>query len=341
MTDGEKIQLAGKTYLLVSREIPQNQLKYYVDNPRVYSSFDRSGEDPSQHDIEMALIKREKVKELKSAIEAVGTLVSPLFVRDGDFTVLEGNQRLAAYRMLVKKDPQKWNHVPCRVLPGDISENAIFALLGQFHLHGQQNWEPFELAGYLYRRMTSSGADPKAVAKELGVQSNLVKKYYEVYEFMINNDDLEPQHWSHYFEYLKSRKISKIRKECASFDNIVVQGIKGGTINDARKDIRETLSNVSDLPKAHRDEIIEGLVKREISVEQCKEIIGGKEKDILPALIKFKLLISDPKSERALINLAGNDQRQCMFELRMIKSKVERIINKMEDDNSQNEDEAT
>jgi len=338
MTDGDKIRLAGKTYLFESREIPLNQLKYYVDNPRVYSCFDRSCEDPSQHDIEMALFKREKVKELKSAIESVGTLVSPLIVRDGDFTVLEGNQRLAAYRMLSKNDAHKWNYVPCRVLPEDISEDAIFALLGQFHLHGQQHWEPFELAGYLYRRIVSSGANPEAVAKELGVQPREVKEYYKIYEFMVKNDDLEPQHWSHYLEYLKSRKISKLRKECASLDKLIVEGIKRGTISDARKDIRETLSEVSDLPKTHRDDIIMGLESGKINVEQCKDFIGEKEKDILPALTKFKSLISDPKSEKTLVSLADEDQSNCLFELRMIRSKVDRIISKMEGDKRKGDD---
>lgn len=46
----------------------------------------------------------EHVKQLRVSIESNGGLIDPLIVRDGDFMVLEGNSRLAAYRLLCRTD---------------------------------------------------------------------------------------------------------------------------------------------------------------------------------------------------------------------------------------------
>lgn len=50
-----------------------------------------------------------------------------------DHVVLEGNSRLAAYRILAKNDPLKWSRVLVQILPEDISDSDIFTLLGTFH----------------------------------------------------------------------------------------------------------------------------------------------------------------------------------------------------------------
>lgn len=40
---------------------------------------------------------------------------------------------LAAYRQLAAKEPIKWVLVKCTVLPDDVDDALVFALLGQFH----------------------------------------------------------------------------------------------------------------------------------------------------------------------------------------------------------------
>ncbi len=95
---------------------------------------------------------QEHVKELKESIKSNGGLIDPIIVRDGDFVVLEGNSRLAAYRILYKTDPIKWAKIKVTLLPKDIPESAVFTLLGQYHIVGKDPWDPYEQAGYLYRR---------------------------------------------------------------------------------------------------------------------------------------------------------------------------------------------
>ena len=92
----------------------------------------------------------EHVKQLRLSIEQNGGLIDPLIVvkRNGDYVVLEGNSRLAAYRLLAEKDPVKWQKVRANILPEEISENEIFTLLGQYHLVGRKDWNIFEQAAY-------------------------------------------------------------------------------------------------------------------------------------------------------------------------------------------------
>ena len=84
----------------------------------------------------------------------MGGLLEPIIVRRN--VVLEGNSRLAAYRMLAEKDPIKWADIRCNVLPDDTSDDVVFSLLGTLHIIGKTPWSPFEQAGYLYRRTQTS-----------------------------------------------------------------------------------------------------------------------------------------------------------------------------------------
>src|ERR1700728_153760 len=144
--------IRGEEIPVVTKMMEQDQLRFFVDNPRVYSVLRSGGKDPSQEEIQERLQKLEHVKELREDIKANKGLLEPLIVKSGTLEVLEGNSRLAAYRALVAKEPLKWNLVKCTLLPADIDESLIFALLGRYHVNGKKNWAPYEQAGFLYRR---------------------------------------------------------------------------------------------------------------------------------------------------------------------------------------------
>ena len=137
---------APNTLLIRGTEIPvrtamieQTKLRFYPDNPRVYSVLREEGKEPTQEDIRDRLLEMEHVKQLVQDIKANGGLIEPLVVRDGTFEVLEGNSRLAAYRYLAKGDPIKWGLVKCTLLPSDVSESLVFALLGEYHIKGKKD----------------------------------------------------------------------------------------------------------------------------------------------------------------------------------------------------------
>lgn len=209
-----KITIGKKEYDVEEQLLNQCELLFYEENPRVYSILRSNGSTPTQKEIEAKLTSMEHVKQLRLSIEQNGGLIDPLIVvkRNGDYVVLEGNSRLAAYRLLAGKDPVKWQKVRATVLPEDITDNDIFTLLGQYHLVGRKDWNIFEQAAYLYRQKESSGLDNDILAKNVGLTEGKVSSLIQVYSFMLENDDLRPDRWSYYEEYLKSRALRKYRE---------------------------------------------------------------------------------------------------------------------------------
>jgi hypothetical protein len=185
-----------------SGRMRQSDLRFFPENPRIYSIVSANSETPSQKTIEQRLGEMEHVKQLVQSIRANGGLTDPLIVREGDNVVLEGNSRLAAYRLLCRNDPIKWGIVKVRLLPSDIGDDLIFALLGEYHIIGRKDWQPYEQAGYLYRRCMNYGVDPAALATEMGLATRTVNQLINTYSFMVNNKDNDVNHWSYYEEYL-------------------------------------------------------------------------------------------------------------------------------------------
>jgi len=199
----DTITLRGKEMEVRVGFLIQTDLKFYPENPRVYSIVSADDRIPTQEEIEQALKRMDHVKQLVHSIIANGGLIDPLLVRDGDLVVLEGNSRLAAYRILFNRNPTKWGKVKCKILDHDISEEDVFALLGEYHLIGKKDWAPYEQAGYLYRRYKRHGVSPTTMSKEMGLSAKRISQLIHIYEFMVEHKDNDVQRWSYYEEYLK------------------------------------------------------------------------------------------------------------------------------------------
>ena len=186
------LKIGDRSFLVREEDLPVRELKFYEDNPRVYSMLhNNDGYIPTQEDIEEYMLGMEHVKELRQSIEQVG-LIDPLIVRDGDYVVLEGNSRLAAYRKLARKDPSKWGTVKCKILPADIDNDTIIIILGQYHIVGRKDWSPFEQAGFILRGLDDTKYPIEELAQKMGISITSAKNYVRVYEYMRNHDDLVP-----------------------------------------------------------------------------------------------------------------------------------------------------
>ncbi len=322
------IMIGREEYKVEEKYINQNDLKFYPENPRIYSIINNTYDNPSQEEIEETLTEMEHVKQLVIAIRANNGLIDPLIVKDKEMTVLEGNSRLAAYRILAKEDPFKWSKVKCRVLPNDISDKAVFTLLGQYHIIGRKDWLPFEQAGYLYRRVQSTKVDIDIIAKELGLKTTTAKAYYRNYEFMISKKDLKSAHWSHYDEYLKNQYIKKYRETYADLDEIISDAIKNDRIIKA-VDIREQLGNIAKGNSKTAKKIMEKIAKGEIDIYEGYERVEdtGKIGHAYQSLIKFRNKISDNSFEK---DLSKSDIGSVKFELKKIQQKIEHLLRKFE-----------
>lgn len=322
---GETLLIRGVEVPVVTSTIAQKDLRFFVDNPRVYSILRIDGEEPSQADIERKLLEMDHVKSLIQDIKRDGGLTDPVVVRAQSLEVLEGNSRLAAYRGLAKTDPVKWGRMKVRLLPADIDESLIFALLGQYHIKGKKDWAPFEQAGFLYRRSKAHDIDSSKLALEIGLSKRKVEHLIAVYQFMLDHGDPDTTKWSYYDEYLKSSTIRKARLSQQGFDNLVVEKIKSGEIARA-VDVRDRLPVICSASKA-----LQKFSSRAYGFEDAHEnaVEAGADSTPYKKLAKFRQWLARPEVEAALGHAQGETRKKIHFELDKLAGRIAAVSAKL------------
>ena len=317
--------IRGEEIPVVTKMMEQGQLRFFVDNPRVYSVLRSGGKDPSQEEIQERLQKLEHVRELREDIKANKGLLEPLIVKSGTLEVLEGNSRLAAYRALVAKEPFKWNLVKCTLLPADISESLIFGLLGQYHLKGKKDWAPYEQAGFLYRRFHNHNANPQVLAREIGLSVREVNRLIEVYGFMIEHGENDVDRWSYYDEYLRSNKIRKARAQHPELDSLIVKKIQSKEIAKA-VDVRDQLPTICTSSR-----VLNKFVNQTISFNKAynSALSSGGENVNLNQIKKFRETICKPETETRLLESDMKAQKAAVYELRKIGDRIKHLLIKL------------
>lgn len=318
-----RIKVQNQTIEFTERELKVDELEFWPENPRVYSALrlKLSGDEPTQKDIEEIMTSLENVKRLRSSIKAFGGLTHPLFVRNG--IVIEGNSRLAAYRLLCRIDKIKWAKVRCNVLPSDMSDDLVFSLIGSIHIDGITEWTPFEQAGYLFRHLQKSKKPIEAIAKDCGLTAAKSKLYVKVYEIMLANDDTDQSKWSYYFEMLKHGDIvskSNNNPELNLIDTLC-QKIKDGTIakaNEFRDIAKLAKANTSDANEALKA-FLENNESLESAVAKVSE--ENKRKHALNVASKFREFLTN---NSYVVQLMEEDE-EFHFEMKKIINRLHKL----------------
>lgn len=319
------ITVRGKRVPTLERDISHGDLSYYADNPRVYSLVRGEKDDPTQEEIEAKLQDMEHVRELVQDIRRDGGLIDQLVVKDGTLEVIEGNSRLAAWRLLAAQDPVKWARIKCTVLPSDIQQPLISALLGQWHLKGKKEWPPYEQAGYLWRRHKNDGVSLPDLAAEVGLSRSKVKQLVQAYAFMAKHGDVKRERFSYYFEYTRSPKIARARKKFEKLDKVVVEQIQSGDIARAQ-DLRSMLPVVCTKERVLRSYIQNDLPLLEAYTRAEK---GGGGHQPSRKLKTFRNWIAQPEVQSKLTTAEGAVHQQIEFELGKLKTLIERLYRKL------------
>lgn len=234
------MSIDGKEFPTKIGELDQSELKFYPDNPRVYTSIYDAGDEPDQKTIEEHMCVLPHVAKLKREIAHHQGLLDPVIVRDKTFDVLEGNSRLAAYRLLRGK--RKYQKMRCVILPADIHENYIFAYLGQIHINGKTPWAAHEKARYLQREEGKRGS-LATLSKQIGLTPAEGRKMVTSIELMHKHGDTQHDHFSYYLAYLGNRAAQAAAKEYPKLEKIVATEIKNGTFVKATE-FRDALTPV-------------------------------------------------------------------------------------------------
>lgn len=323
-----KVTIGKKEYEITEEQLNQCELLFYEDNPRVYSILRANGETPTQKEIEEKMTSMDHVKQLRLSIEQNGGLIDPLIVvkRGGRYIVLEGNSRLAAYRLLAQKDSVKWQKVRAQILPESVTENEIFTLLGQYHLVGRKDWSVFEQAAYLHRQKKASNLEIDTLAKSVGLTEGKVKTFISVYEFMLEHDDLRPDRWSYYEEYLKSRGVKKYRDTSPAIDDVFVKQVKTGAIRQAI-DVRNVLGEVAKANDKTAKRVMQDFIEEKRTIYDAHEILQatGKTTDNYKHIKKFQELICNSDTQTA-IKLESTSNKDLIFTLKKIQKELDKIL---------------
>ena len=321
----DTLTLGGQEIPVRNGYLPIHDLSFYSENPRIYSLIQRPGVEPSQDEILNRLRGLDHVKQLIQSIRANGGLTDPMLVRGGDLVVLEGNSRLAAYRVLVRNDAIAWGKAKVRLLPSDISDKLVFALLGEYHIIGRKDWAPYEQAGYLYRRNANHGISVQGMADEMGLSVRMIGHLVNTYQFMLDHGEHDVNKWSYYDEYLKAGAVKRARKKNPDLDEVVVTKIKGGEIATAR-DVRDKLVKIVDAGKAG-PQPIKILKSGDNTFERAFESARGRGADNM-WLNRFKRFKEGLLGKDLITDMKQMDSEQrkkCLYELRKIREAVERI----------------
>lgn len=319
------MQIQGKKLETRVGMIPQVQLRFFAENPRVYSIVREQGRDPTQDDIQARLEEMEHVRALVQDIKKHGGLIDPLVVKEDSLEVVEGNSRLAAYRVLARRNPGKWTHAKCRLLPASISDDLIASLLGQWHLKGKKEWPPYEQAGYLYRRYHEQHVSAVVLGSEAGISSARVEKIIEAYQLMIEQNDTKRERWSYYDEFVKSRRIAKVCEKQIGFRERVLGMVKRGQFERAQ-DLRDKLRVVCDGPPKVVAKFAAGKFDLDDAYEAAVDAGGGYAP--LRKLRKFRLWLAQQNIQDDLVELDGQIGEKVEFEIKKLQGVLSAMLKK-------------
>lgn len=153
-----------------------------------------------------------------------------------------------------------------------------------------------------------------------------VNTYIEVYQFMLDHDDLRPDRWSYYEEYLKNRGIKNYRKTSTKIDDTFVTQVKTGKIKQA-VDVRDVLGKVAKsgdrVAKKVMQDVIDGKTDIYSGFEKFKAT--GKASDGYQRVKKFHDLVDDDDFQKAL-RLEAVTNPSIAFELKKIQKAVDKLL---------------
>ena len=333
-----EIKILGETINLSNDYLPTNELKFMKDNPRVYScihgepDFENLLEEEQQERIFKNLKKEPSVKNLISEIERHGGLMEQILVRFDTKEVIEGNSRLAVYRILHERTKNEdWEFIPCSIV-SSLTEKQQIAFLNQIHVKGKTKWSAYEKANFAYVRR-EKGWTPRQIADLFGETETTIGTRIKVVETMMENNDPERSHFSYYDVLVRNKHISKEMNQNSDLRKVLFERIRSlgkvedeGEANFTALELRKQLPVIIRKPKVLK-KYIEGKVDLEVAYQSAN--ISNVQQKILNA----KKILEDVEKKDITV-LTKNDLNALDQELRRLfreTNRIDKIIREAEE----------
>jgi len=322
-----KRHLDGQSVDTSDGVMPMNDLLFYPQNPRVFSVLRTKygNETPTQENIFELMSKQDYVKELKNQIKKDG-LKEPVIVNKNTMEVVEGNSRLAAYRMLYDEDPMKWSDISCELLPESITNGQIEDLISSVHMTStKKHWDPAEVSGWLWRLSNEENFTTEQLVKKFsGWSAEKIKNYISTFQFMLDNNLKDHSQFSHWLVLNTNKHIKKIKKDFPQLDQVIIEKVQSKEIDKAVR-IRDELPVIANAPKKLVRKFIEGELPFEKAHKFAVEL--GVDKHLYKRLSEFKDWIV--LHQNSILKTKGTELAQVKHNLRLIKNTIDKTLDKL------------
>ena len=236
-----EMKILGKTIPLSNDLVNIHDLKFLIDNPRVYActrgkpGFDNLMEEEQQKIIFEKLKEESSVKKLIPDVKRHGGLMESILIRHDTMEVIEGNSRLAVYLQLHEEGAEgEWELIPCSKV-SNLTDDQKVAFLNQIHVKGKTKWSAYEKANFAYVHW-SQGRDYDQIAQLFGVSIATIRFRVAVIKKMQDNNDNLQSHFSYYEVLVRNSEISKAMKEREDLSDFLLPKIKRFSSNDEDND---------------------------------------------------------------------------------------------------------
>ena len=269
-------------------------LKFLKDNPRVYAvthgelDFDQKPEGEQQDIIFSRLKDESSVKNLVPEIERHGGLIEPILVRLDTMEVIEGNSRLAAYRILRDKGrPGDWDMIPCHLI-STLTEEQQAAFLNQIHVKGKTQWSAYEKANFAYVRKVN-GWPVDRIAKLFGESAPTIYKRINAIKLMTDSDDDERSHFSYYDVLVRNSDVDSKMKESSALRDRLFDEIRSVGPEDSQsftaQDLRNGLPAIIKKPR-----VLSRYVNGDIEFDEARKraTLSRAEERVRQALLQLE-----------------------------------------------------
>lgn len=334
-----EIKILGEVIKISNDYLPIDELRFMKDNPRVYScihgepDFDNLPEVVQQERIFENLKKEPSVKNLKSEIKRHGGLMEQILVRFDTKQVIEGNSRLAVYRILHEETKdENWELIPCNIV-SSLTDDQQIAFLNQIHVKGKTKWSAYEKANFAYvqkERLTF-----EKIADLFGESKMTISTRIKVIETMRTSGDTDRSHFSYYDVLVRNGDISKEIKKNKDLRKVLFERIRNlGDVEDPEEsldftalELRKKLPVIIQKPKVLK-KYIQGDPPLDLDTAyQSAKISNAQQK------VRESTAILDGIERKDIISLDRNDLNALDQDLRKLVRTTDRINKIMEKTN--------
>lgn len=336
MSEQNYISILGEK---ISVEIERRDifnLRYFADNPRVYSKLTEEHPLPKNNDLQVLIHKKmleeESVQKLIKTIKHHGGVNEPLLVQHKGQLVIEGNSRLAALRFLYEdaldNNPQdviKYKSAPCMLV--SLTAEQIDAYLYQIHDEGKTEWTPHAKALRAYRRVVNDSVDIKHYAKVIGQKVQTIQNEIDIIELMKKNEGnkIKTERFSYYESLVKNGKLRRSLENRPELKKYILKQVKKSNPDFNAKELRDDVPFI-----AQKSKVLKKFLAGKIDFELAKELsrVSQPKKYIEKAIdnlrqINKNSIVSLENNERNIVKLTA---KKCRKEVERLQNMVDSVI---------------